>query len=184
MDPRDSRFLIEQLDASELELIAGLEGLSAAESAFRPAPGAWTILECLEHLVIVEKRSLRALTSRAVLREEPLVRREQSARLLENAGSRADKADAPEAVRPSGQYASVEEGKAAFLAARARIREYVASAEEDLDSRVLAHPLLGEITCYEWVLFIAGHTRRHVEQIREIRDLERAGATAAAEATA
>ena len=84
--------------------------------------------------MIVEKRSLRAITSRAVPREERLVRREQSARLLENAGSRADKADAPEAVRPSGEYASVEEGKAAFLASRARIREYVAPTEDDLDS--------------------------------------------------
>jgi hypothetical protein len=183
MDERARQFLIEQLNTSESELMVGLEGLTAAEPTLRPAPGAWTVSECLEHLMIVEKRSLRAITTRAVLREQPLVRREHSARLLENSANRASKNDAPEAVRPSGQFASVEEAKAAFLAARAKVREYVAHTEDDLDSHMLAHPLLGEITCYEWLLFVAGHTRRHVEQIREVRDHERTATSAASAAS-
>jgi uncharacterized damage-inducible protein DinB len=179
MDERDRQFLIEQLNATESELMAALEGLSETEPPFRPAPGAWSIHECLEHLVAVEKRSLRAITTRAVSQGQPLLRREQSARLLE-AGSRKNKLEAPEAVQPSGRYASTEEAKAAFLAARDQMREHVAHTPDDLDSHVLEHPLLGKITCYEWVLFVAGHTRRHLDQIREIRDLERSGAIAAA----
>jgi hypothetical protein len=182
MDERDRQFLIDQLNASESELMAALKGLSETEPAFRPAPGAWSIHECLDHLVAVEKRSLRAIMTRAVFQEQPLLRREQSARLLE-AGSRKNKFEAPSAVRPSGRYASSEEAKVALLEARERMREYVAHTPDDLDSLVLEHPLLGKITCYEWVLFIVGHTRRHLDQIREIRDLERAAATAAAGAT-
>lgn len=182
MNEQDRQFLIEQLDASESELMAGLEGLSEADLTFRPAPGSWTILECLEHVVVVETLTLRGFTSRAVMREEPSVRREQFVRFQENGSVGEGKLEAPERVRPRGRYTSVEEGKAAFLTARRKMREYVAHTEDDLDSRVLTHPLFGEMTCHEWVLLLAGHARRHLKQIQEVQDLEHQTSAAAAAA--
>ena len=170
MDEQSRQFLLEKLDASEAEMMAGLEGMSAEEAAFRPANGAWTIAECLEHLVTTETLSLRGMMKRAAVLDEPLVRREHSAALFRNFSVRSGKIEAPERVRPSGRYSTLAESIAAFREIRARIREYVADGSTpDLDSLVLPHPVFGELTNYEWVLVMAAHVRRHLEQIREIR---------------
>jgi hypothetical protein len=39
-----------------------------------------------------------------------------------------------------------------------------------LREHTLPHPFLGELDGYDWILVFAGHTIRHLEQIREVKE--------------
>ena len=46
--------LVAHLEMSESWLVSEVSGLSLAQLQFRPAPGVWTIMEVLDHLVVSE----------------------------------------------------------------------------------------------------------------------------------
>lgn len=61
-----------------------------------------------------------------------------------------------------------------FLVLRAKMLgvtpiAYAAACEDDLNVRTVTHALFGGITCYEGMLFLAGHALRHAAQVREIK---------------
>ena len=63
--------LIDALDAQRLALLDGLAELSEEELRARPRPGAWSILEIVEHLVAAESVILQGLPPRADLVARP-----------------------------------------------------------------------------------------------------------------
>lgn len=94
---------------------------------------------------------------------------------FKEAGIRARGADrtrpavSPEAVRPTGRFASLSDALRHFLASRAETIRYVENCCEDLGSMLTTQPLLGPVNCQETLLLIVVHPERHAQQIDEIR---------------
>jgi DinB superfamily len=58
MAPQESIDVLQCLRDSGVEFLAAVEGLSEAQAETSPAPGRWSVAECVEHVVVAETRFL------------------------------------------------------------------------------------------------------------------------------
>jgi hypothetical protein len=63
----------------------------------------------------------------------------------------------------------LDEGLERFHAARGRTLQLARERAADLYTLASAHPVFGPLNGVEALIIIANHSRRHAEQIREIR---------------
>ena len=61
MTSAERELLLKNLAESRERLLRMAKNLSREELHYRPAPGRWTVAECVEHIVTVEKRLLGAI---------------------------------------------------------------------------------------------------------------------------
>jgi hypothetical protein len=144
-----------------------LHGISEEDARKCPAPGRWSALDCVEHLVIAEEAALKRLQSAQPL-SEPVYQPEREVALAAVA-NRGDRVEAPLRALPTGRFASLEEALAHFSAARQRTIAFI-ETEPPLRSLQVTHPFFGPISGYEYTLLVAAHPVRHAVQIREIRE--------------
>lgn len=172
-DPR----LVELLDAlaaARRELAAALERVPPHLRDRAPADDAWSVAQLLEHLVLVEGRSMGAF-ERVAADAPPRdahdavaddAHRFDDAPLLD----RTVRVAAPEFVRPAGD-ASAEEAWAQLGATRERTEAIVRAADgRALEQVTLKHPRFGPLNGYRFVAVLAAHERRHAAQLRDIGD--------------
>jgi len=163
----DREELLAALDAGRGELLAAVEGMTDEQAAARPPGGGWSALECLEHAAIAEEVLLQIQTQSVAVEEE--MSRAREARLYQLATARGRKFPAPDIALPTGRYATPGEAAGAFLHARERTVQWLATSDFDLRRRCAQHPVLGAASVYEMVLLMAAHPARHARQIREAR---------------
>lgn len=137
-----------------------------------PAPDRWSVIELLEHLVLVERR-LTYLFNQwvAEAREQGLGSGEETHPTppvnLEVVLNRGYQIVASEAVRPQGKLDEAA-AWAALEDARQDLKATVLEFEElPLGGVVRPHPALGPINFYQWIEFVGWHEARHTAQIRE-----------------
>jgi uncharacterized damage-inducible protein DinB len=164
----DRSRLLNILDETRRDMHAAVEGLWEAEASANPGPGRWSVLECVEHVTLVEQR-FRGWLDNGDRVEVPPIDKQREARLLERVADRSQRAQAPEPVVPVGRFASLAEALQAFDKARAETVRFAEARYAELYSLASSHPRLGRLNGYEFVLLIAAHGRRHAAQIRETR---------------
>lgn len=174
--------ILSSLAETRGRFLSRVESLDQEQTDFRPAPGAWTIAEIVEHLAVSEPRVaglLEKLVGKAeadghVRAESPApdggeVRLPAPVSLAEHVErARAEKYDAPDAIRPTGD--------ASVMDSLARLREVHASVErlrprlERVDGTHVRfpHPAFGPLDLYQWLAFIGMHEERHLKQIESI----------------
>jgi hypothetical protein len=173
MERHERQLALDHLAASQERLLELVDGLTAEQWAFRPAEGRWSIGECLEHVMRVENRVFGLIAKK--LDEGPAEpEKKEQARAKDPTLEpvlldRSDRRQAPEPVRPSGEWADSAELVAEFQKTRQRTREFASATEGDLRSYFHPHLALGELDCYQWLLLIGLHTSRHALQIEEIK---------------
>ena len=157
--------LMAHLDMTASWLEDELAGLSAAQMTFRPAPGAWSILDVLDHLVVVGPIYWQDLQN--ALKTPP--GRETTNRDLDLLWYGIDRG-APEKAIPSEVPTGKPRSLAAMLAdyrrAHARLLDYARTTTDDLRAHYVARQ---GCDAYQWALLISTHEQRHVLQIREIK---------------
>jgi len=168
MAPEVSRNIVEILENSRQEFNAAAGGVAEPHAKTRPDEGRWSVLECVEHVTVVEERFLNRLEEAPKL-DSPRIDRQKEAELLVRVASRTNKAQAPEAVRPVGRFASLTQALEQFNAARSKTVEFAESRAAELYSLSAEHPRFGVLNGTEWMMLIAAHGRRHADQIREVR---------------
>jgi DinB superfamily len=170
MAPQESIDIPECLKDSRAEFLAAAEGLSEAQAEASPAPGRWSVVECVEHVVVAETRFLGWLRN-PIAEPPPPANKEKEAIILSRVAARATAVEAPEPVRPSGRFATFTEALAQFEAIRAQSIQFAESHGAGLYSLAAKHPFLGVCNGAEAMVLIAAHSRRHAAQIREIRQI-------------
>ena len=168
MAPKERTELADHLERSRQELMAALAGLTESQAKVRPDPERWSVLDCVEHVASVEERFLGFLQNAEKL-EAPRVDKEKEAALMARVPDRSTRARSPEAVLPAGRFATLAEALEQFDAGRARTVRFAEDRCDDLYSLAAAHPRFGPMNGVEMLIIIAGHARRHAEQIRETR---------------
>ncbi len=174
LTPTERAFLIEQMEASKKLFLASIDGVTAAQWKFKPAPTVWSVAECAEHITLSEGFlfgvSQQMLNSPAVPRPESS-NAEQDKKLVAAVGDRSHKATAPEPIVPSGQFATPADAVREFTARRDRNIAYARTTTDELRVHVSAGPL-GPMDAYQFLLLMASHTARHTAQIREVQSNE------------
>ena len=168
MTPQTEPDVIAALEAGRQDVLAAINGLSDVQAAMRPAENRWSVLECIEHLVIVEARFQGWIDAGKKL-ETAHPDPEKEASLTARVTDRTMKAEAPEAVRPTGRFTTLDAGRGAFNDARDRSVRMARERGGELYAVGAAHPRFGPMNGIEVLYLMAGHARRHAAQIRENR---------------
>ncbi|HEV2688748.1 MAG TPA: DinB family protein [Bryobacteraceae bacterium] len=170
MNDAERAFLVSQMEQSKKAFLASIEGVTAAQWKFKPAPTVWSVAECAEHIILAEDYLFGA--SQGILKGEAVARpatssAEQDQKLAAMVGDRSKKATAPEPIVPSGKFNTPEEAAKAFTERRDKSLAYARSTTDELRTHVTKGPL-GMMDAYQMLLLMATHTGRHTAQIREV----------------
>ncbi len=155
-------------------LVNSLEGLSEAQLNFKSSQESWSIANCVEHIAISENAFAEMLqgtmsaTPDESMKANVVMSDEEVYAMI---SSREKKVKTSEPFEPSGKFGTHEETLEAFTAKRSKHIEYLSTTEDDFRNHYKEMPF-GTIDAYQMVLFMAGHTERHTQQIEEIKSQE------------
>ena len=165
--------LIEELEGLEQRrraLAQRLGARSESQLQTRPAPGAWSLLDVAEHLMLAERATLSWITERRAGRSlarrwyDPLLKR-LIARTLDSS-LRLPVAGA--VITPRGQD-SLPEVMRKWSEVRDAWRAYLAAMPGDgHDVLVFRHPIGVGMTAGETLVFLRRHFDHHLHQVRRI----------------
>ncbi|MFY0565623.1 DinB family protein [Archangium lansingense] len=173
--PKDSKFLVEYLTQTQQDFLKSIKGLSEAQWKFKPAPDRWSIAEVAEHIALSEQ-SIGGNITDNVLKSPPATAEQKAKtqglddKLLQGIPDRTNKYKAPEKLQPAGKFASAKDAAKAFNAKRDELIDVAKKTpESELRSHVGGPSPMGDMDGYQWMLFTAGHSKRHTAQIEEVK---------------
>jgi hypothetical protein len=166
LSPLERQRLIAHLTMTESWLLEEVSELSQEQLRYRPAPGTWTILEVVDHLVVAEPIYWQDLQK--AMKAPPASRRPSGtdAETLWYGIDRTQRQKAIAAEEPRGQLHDVRAGLDLLRKLHAEMMRYARTTDDDLRGHVV--PREG-CDAYQWMLLISTHEQRHVLQIREIK---------------
>jgi len=162
----DRQHLIAHFEMTESWLADEVSHLSPAQLKFRPKPASWSVLDCVEHLVLAEPEYWamfqHAMAERASRKESPS---EDIDRMWYGI-DRTEKATTSASETPKARFSEIAPPLAQFRSLRATMLTYVKSSQEDWRH----HLITGwDRDAYQWLLMISAHSQRHILEIREIK---------------
>ena len=157
--------LVAHLEMTASWLEDEVRGLSTAQATFRPARSSWTILEVLDHLVVVgpiyweDLQSAKEVsTGRAGMMDDVDV--------LWYGIDRTNRETALATEEPSRKLQDLPSGLNSYRTQHARLLQYIRTTKDDLRRRIVGRQ---NSDAYQWALLTSTHEQRHILQIREIK---------------
>ncbi|PWU03400.1 MAG: DinB family protein [Bacteroidetes bacterium] len=169
---KERSYAVKLLTDTENGVFTAVKGLSDAQLKFKPAPDRWSVEDCLKHIAITEQ-GLWAMTDAAIkAAANPEARADIKAtdeQLVTNIEDRTNKIKtAPQLEPQNTPFKSATEALNSFKENREKLITYTKSTQDDLRNHVAALPF-GKFDSYQMILFIAGHSNRHTQQIEEVK---------------
>jgi hypothetical protein len=161
---------VKYLEETRDGVVTAVSGLSDAQWHFKAGPDRWSIAECLEHIALSEDLLYMNVTQNVMKAGPGAPDRDYAkfdAAVLAMIPDRSHKAQAPPQLVPTGRWTPDETLKH-FLASREKTIELMKS-EPGLRAHVLNSPQGMPLDAYEWLLYIGAHSKRHTEQIDEVK---------------
>lgn len=159
------------LEQTRQGVLDATNGLSPAQWNFKPAPDRWSVAECMEHIAVAED-FMRGLVidkvMRASARRDPVDLAVVDEMVVTRVPDRSNKRQAPDLLRPTNRFGSPEASIKHFTESRTTTEEYLTKTP-DLREHAIMSPLGKDLDAYEWILFIGAHSKRHTEQILEVK---------------
>jgi len=161
---------VDHLTKTHERLMGVLDGLSEAQLNFKPDENSWSIADGVEHLAISENTFAGMLQGALQAPANPAMRDSVSMSDEDLVGfitTRDQKVKTSEAFEPTGKYGDHAKTLEAYANARKKHIEYVKTTEDDLRNHYGKLPF-ATIDGYQILLFMSGHTERHVQQMEEV----------------
>lgn len=158
------------LTQTQYRLANTVKGLSEAQLKFKASPESWSVAECIEHIAISEGmlggmlQGALKTPANSSLRDSVSMPDKQ---LIGMISSREQKVKTSESFEPSGKFGTHKETLEAFAVKRREHIKYIKTTEDDLRNHYGKLPF-ATIDGLQIILFISGHTERHVKQIEEV----------------
>jgi hypothetical protein len=173
MTPAERDRAIAHLEQSRIALLSATSEFTEEQWRYKPAPEEWCAAECVEHIAIVERMLLRRIKAGAA--DPP----DSDDVLLQTAGKedliakivprRGTKVQAPEPARPSRNFADAASVLAFFNEIRENTIAYVRATDDPIRAKTFPHMIFGPLDGYQWIIFMAAHTERHLNQLNEVK---------------
>lgn len=171
--PEERQHAVDYLQSTREAFALETNGLTDAQAQYKSTPDKWSIVEIAEHITATEafifdllQKKMKDTPSPAAKRDAVRGKEQMIHRAVPNRGR---KVNAPEEVRPTGRWATLREVRAEFDKTRQRTIDFVKLSKEDLRNWHQPHFALGDMDVYQWTVFLAAHSERHLAQIREVR---------------
>jgi len=168
MTELERKQILASLEQGKSALLLATQGVPDELAARAPAPGRWSILGCVEHLVISEDYLFQQILT-AEHSPSPFINEKREAVMPIRGLDRSWRMESPPEGCPSGRFPALPEALKQFLVYRERTIQFVRENHEDLRSKITTHPIMGTMNCHEMLLSIAVHCLRHIKQIEEIK---------------
>ena len=152
--------------------LKSVKGLSDAQLDFKAAPEKWSIRQCMEHITLAESFLDQLLQGTLNAPANPEKRAEikiKDEQIVPMLLDRSHKAQAPEPIQPKGNFKSAEDIIQQFNTARDKHIDYIKTTQDDMRNHCAPHPAFGMLDTYQWMLLLAGHSKRHTLQIEEVK---------------
>lgn len=165
---------LEFIDWTTKELKKSLKGLSEAQLNFHPAEDAWSPLECLYHIAYSEK-ALRASLDVALQAPADSATKAQltttDLQIKNNIMDRSSKFKTATPFEPLNTgFKTFEEAWAVFEERREALVDLIKNTDLDFRNHIVTRAF-GKMDAYQFVIFIAGHSNRHTQQIEEAKGI-------------
>lgn len=161
---------VKKLTNTQKEMLNALDGLSDAQLNYKPDAETWSLAEITEHLAITENMIFGMVTESLKTPADPSRRGEvkmTDEQILGFIEDRSTKIKTQEPMGPTGKYENFEETLEAFKDSREDHIDYIKDTDDDLRNHYAQFPF-GTLDGLQVVLFMAGHTDRHVQQMHEL----------------
>ena len=162
----DRQRLAAHMEMTSSWLVDEVSKLSQAQVEFRRAPASWSILEVLDHLVVVGPIYWQDLQKGVAGKPPALPLASRDVDILWYGIDRGRPETALTSENPKGGVRDVRAGLEAYRANHARLLQYIRTTKDDLRNRVVERQACD---AYQWALLISTHEQRHILQIREIK---------------
>ena len=166
----EREFAVNHMRGTQERLLTVVKGLSEAQLNFKSSPESWSIAECVEHLAISEEMIGGMLQGALKTPADPSMR--DSVKISDNdllgiISSRDKKVKTGKAFEPSGKFGSYANALVTFMTKRAEHIAYIRTTKDDLRNHYGQLPF-GTIDGVQILLFMSGHTERHIRQMEEV----------------
>jgi hypothetical protein len=161
------------LEESRKEFLAAIDGVTAEQWKWKPAPERWSVGETAEHIVLAEQllfgnvQKAVASPPNPAWEEKTKGKTEFIERVM---APRLGKATAPEPIVPSGKMTQAQV-KETFLKQREEIEKFARETQVELKEFTVEHPfaIFNTLNAYQWLIYGPLHTERHDKQIAEVK---------------
>jgi DinB superfamily len=166
-------FATNYLQQTKQEFLKSIEGLTEEQLKFKAKEGKWCIMDCAEHIALAEQTLFSVIQKQLKepadsLRKKHLKMTEK--KIITRLTFRLIKVKAPEIIKPSGKFATIDAIKLAFTAKRDSTIIYVETTQDPLHTHFWKHPATGTIDLYQTIILMSAHTKRHILQIEEVKN--------------
>ena len=158
--------LVAHMEMTASWLVDEVSKLSQAQVEFRRASGTWSILEVLDHLVVVGPIYWQDLQRGVAGKPPALPLASRDVDILWYGIDRGRPETALATENPKGSIRDARAGLEAYRANHARLLQYIKTTKDDLRNRVVERQ---GCDAYQWALLISTHDQRHILQIRQIK---------------
>lgn len=172
LSEKERKEAIQLLKSTEKDLLQEVQGLSEAQLKYKPAADRWSVEECVKHIATTEQM-LWQMTEGGIKqpanpgkRAEIKMTDEEVVKMIED---RSTKRQTSDQLKPeNSSFKSMTEALESFKNGRTKLTDYVKSTNDDLRNHVITLQF-GLLDSYQMILFIAAHTNRHTQQLREVK---------------
>ena len=171
MTKEEKSFAVKYLNETSDYMMKTLKGLSAEQLEFKPNAESWSVEECLKHITISEINIWAGFVDTAMAtdpdpskRSEVKMNDEQIIGFIE---SRDQKVKTFPQFEPETRPEDFKTILKEFKGLRGDHIKWAKKSNDDLRNRYAVTPF-GTIDAYQAILFMAGHTKRHTDQMKEV----------------
>jgi hypothetical protein len=173
LSKQDRDLAIKYLKETKQDFLKSVKGLSDAQWNYKPAPDRWSVAEVSEHIALSEDFLSKMVTDQIMKSPEASAEKRAAVRgkeeqIMKMIPDRSQKAKAPEQLQPRNAFASREELLKAFTSKRDANIRYIKDTKDELHAHIAPSPV-GEFDAYQWMIFMAAHSKRHTAQIEEVK---------------
>lgn len=162
--------LQEALDNNTRLFLDILDTISPERLQQRPPQSDWSIMECAEHVMMIEENIANTLQGPV----RPIAAREPDSKLPQIQASLLEfdqRLRVTRPVSPEDNHPDITTFSKAFRHNRNKIKATLADGNLDDECTGYEHPMFGILTRKEWAYFVIFHTERHLQQINRLETL-------------
>jgi hypothetical protein len=165
--------VVNWLEESRKEFLAAIDGVTAEQWKWKPAPERWSVGETAEHIVLAEAALFGNVQKAVASPANPVWEEKTKGKtefIVQVMAPRLGKATAPEPIVPTGKMTQAEV-RETFEKQRAEIVKFATGTEVALKEHTAEHPfpIFGTLNAYQWLIYVPLHTMRHDKQIAEVK---------------
>lgn len=170
LSKKERDFAITEINTSKDNFLNTIDNLSIEQLNFKANDVSWSIAECTEHVTIFINEVFEILEESLELPSNPERRKDvkfSDKELIAFVQNRTNKSKTQKDYEPNKTFGSHTNTVKTYKRKLKKHIQYLKNTKDDLRNHYVN---FGTVDAYQIFLYMAAHTNRHIEQIKEIKN--------------